>query len=504
MLCFTTHLCLLDAKKTKPEKKNVNKTKTLRLCVMLHSCQVRSRKRSRNEDEDQSSSPLSLKKPNYKSSTINWDSHLPIQKIDVTVLMKLMTAISQSVHSLCFDISKLISEYSLGWIQLCPHCVSGEILIMPSFIFDVDHNDKVDLELKCSESDCIYDSYIHLCDECPFIVGKALDDYFSIGWWLYSEPMSATKHIDEPMNASCRLCVDLHCKSEELCEQCTYLCSGCGNRYCRKGHLAYNCNGCGRNLCEYCSSWMLDYPQDRLYQEMNISKENNVKTLKSCINCFYKLDVISYYTNLNYMTNFKDRYHFYEHVESLKNLSSLNTDICVIIAQYSAGLSLPCQHDECGSYFQAMYLDFNYFITPVFQCDNNHVNYIHYCDICKYQYWISSIASYHTYYQNCDNSLVNHPISFSHHPSENWSSSAYDSRRPNICKSHMLDCLQIVKMCSDCRFQCVECDGIFCVSGHHEYKCDICSKRYCWNDWKTNVRKCLQCNKNACIDCRFP
>ena len=404
-----------------------------------------------------------------------------------------MTAISGTVNNLCLDISKLIAEYSLGWIKLCPDCVIGEVLIIPSFIMDVDYNKKVEMKLKCSDDHCTHNCYIHICDECPFIPGKVLSDYFSIGWWLYAEPMSQTKYIEQPMNASCRTCVKFDGKSEELCIQCTYLCSGCGNRYCNSRHLAYHCNDCDRNLCEHCFVWMMNYPRDEAYQaNIIISKRNHCikqQTLKSCINCFYKLDTIDYVSNNNITTNFKDNYQFYKDVEALKNVSILSDTIyiCVLIAEYSyCGVFTPCQTDGCESFINAMYSECNYFVTSSFNCDGeHHTNHIHFCDICKYKYWVNNIPSYYTYQysNNIPSNNYTYPVSLSLHPSANWTSSVYDSRRPNICNSHMLDSGRIVKVCSDCSWKCNECDEIFCVSGHF-------------------YRKCPQCNLKICFDCR--
>ena len=461
-------------------------------------------KRTRDQDSCPSPNTVLTKKPKYTSSSIHWNSNLSLNYVDRNVLIKLLKAITQSIDTLCLDIAKEIAEYSLGWIKLCPTCIKGEVLIIPSFISDVDHCDSYqdEIDLQCSDTKCTQNCYIHLCDECPLIPGKPLNDYFSIGWWLHSESMSDTKYIEQPMNSSCRICVDLYGVSKELCVECTYLCSGCGNKYCTSAHLDYHCIHCNRNLCQYCFSWMINHPKDASYQAINIIEEDSViinsKTLKSCINCFYKLDVI-HFANINHISNFKDRYQFYVHVQSLMTLPiSLGINTCSIIAQYSVGLLLLCQQDGCDAYFHAMYSDLNYFITPSFHCDaNDHENYVHYCDLCKCQYWVNTIPSYYTY-QNSDNRL---PISLvGDHPYQNWTSSVYDSRRPNICKSHM-EGKQIFKLCHDCSFKCNGCDGVFCVSGHMYFQCDTCSKKYCCQDWRFHMTKCLKCNKNICNDC---
>ena len=155
------------------------------------------------------------------SSSLNQEDELKLK-----YLINLLQECEMIKHMNMSNLSLVtIAEYSLGYIVSC-ECGFGEILILPSMetYFETfkcrDCKTGICATIKCN----------HCIDE---------ENSFSIEPYL--------KQYDEPYPLiSCSKCVD---DASIICSNCSFICKGCLDVFCKQYHLTEICPTCDAEYC---------------------------------------------------------------------------------------------------------------------------------------------------------------------------------------------------------------------------------------------------------------
>ena len=150
----------------------------------------------------------------------------------------------------------IIAEFSLGYIAFC-ECGFGEILILPSMqtYFQT---------FKCR--DC--ENGICATIKCNHCIDQ--ENLFSVDLKKYDKaypPISCSKCVDDdddeaPICSNCSFickgCLDFFCKQHHLKE----ICPTCDAQYCDKKEWEFSkCIGCNQQNCSFCKTVLCSYFQ---------------------------------------------------------------------------------------------------------------------------------------------------------------------------------------------------------------------------------------------------
>lgn len=456
-------------------------------------------KRKRKPDNNDLQTPsLAMKKGRYKFQRKFKSNFFQYDNIDQAIASDLFKTLKSCIKSDIVEneIIQLITEYSIGWIKLC-ECGNGEVLIIPSSF------ENPEIPLKFSHCKCKL--FIHFCDNCDKGKNNVIWIYMKMhfkfpwrthynSWWIYHKPISETHGTKEPRNNACIECFedDEHWYDRsELCLKCTFKCSGCGNTFCRQNHINYLCSDCNTYYCRLCKIWNDETIHTKFWW---LSMSN-----KACINCIFNLNsYCAYYSNL------KDRYRFYTKITALQKTqlvinNNIPTKIIHLIGQYANGFIIKCTaNNKCVGTISFLVEDITYFIEQQFQCQFGHINYIHHCDLCKFQFWFSSVSKIQYLSVHHQSHISNY---YSHYGDIHVNSKQQLMIQQSIC-SECIDSLStLTKLCENCSFQCYRCDRVLC-NKHFGTECILCGAIYCELD-DDEFKWCTLCGHYACPECQM-
>ena len=461
------------------------------------------RKRKQPDDFVLQRSSLLIKKARY-ATVMKFKSDLNDAKNPINQAIS-KNLFDQMLHytDITPDIIQNIVEYAVGWIKQCPECMIGEILILPSSFKDIE------IGIKCCY--CNAKLYIHLCDECHqqfhvlpnFIwfymkTENKFPYHLKNSWWIYHKPLSETYGKHEPHDNTCIECINQNPAFwydwNKLCVQCKFKCSACGNTFCKANHIGQQCSHCSTIFCVSCKYWH----DETIVQISNVL----VITQNTCINCICnnlinKFDAVTKYSNL------KDKL---MHCILFKSLQSTNIikkgkispRIVGLISEFANGCTTYCHHENCiNGTINVLFEQKSYFSRVAIECDFAHLNHIHHCDLCKFNYWYNSISP--SQYLS-----VHH----SSHIAKYYSNYdiAVNTKQKIIIEKHICSyCLtnnsRLIKLCDECSFKCDDCDSILC-NNHLASECILCNGKFCDLEY-SDFRQCRMCQQYACPDCQI-
>ena len=452
-------------------------------------------KRTRLEFDDQSASNCSIiKKTKYEC--IKWDSDSLLCPVDQQALKESMQLYVQNHPNICPNIGKIIAEFALGWIKICPFCEIQEILILPSDLLI----SASDLSIRQCEN-CQHRLYIYTCNHV-----KHSNNFPCPNWFLYWKEGNGLTidGLHFPYQNICKICCrdswttfGLNEEIIRLCSECSYKCCLCNNTFCNK-HRGYYCIGCDLSYCEMC----------QYYFESEIEQENDV--INSCINCFYNLEkYVSYYPNL------QDRLMFNNYFGSLfdddddddNDGYGLNliipSNVIYFIVAFINGNIINCCKQDCKQNIPVIPSSMNYFhhhspyIEHIVKCQLGHKNNLHVCDSCNKFSVINYVSN--IYYLILDLFVSYHPPKLAVIQTQNM----INMHLLGICDVCWSESGKVTKMCHDCHLNCYDCSVLIC-NVHFDLICESCGNIFCiehWNKWKGD--KCKLCGNIICSQCQI-
>ena len=174
-----------------------------------------------------------------------------------------------------------IAEFSLGYIILC-ECGIGEILILPSMEKYFEKFDCRDCENGC------------LTIKCNNCIDKE-------NYYCFDEKKKY--HLSYPP-VSCRKCDDDD--KQPICSNCSFICKGCLDWFCKQHHLKQICPTCNAEFCDKqecefsicigCNQKICSYCKFVLCSELKIWID--LREYDICRFCFC-IDVFKYYPEIS-------------------------------------------------------------------------------------------------------------------------------------------------------------------------------------------------------------
>lgn len=439
---------------------------------------MRSKKRNREQIRSTLPSSLPLTKRSRSQHLIKWKSDLNLNDNDKNNLKLIYKQIQDSTHLFCINICQNIAEYSLGILEKCPSCTSGEVLVIQSS-FDNDH-----IPL-CNQCNAI--SYVYKCSQSLCNIKKYFD---KSGWWISSQSVQEIQRFPIPTFNVCTTCQCLNVVSHKLddtldriicnklCQQCIFQCNLCNDIFCKQDHLAYSCNRCDYKYCNQC------------YYKSSLGVKHS-----KCINCCVYPLYFKKYPNL------QDRFIITESGLS-KFINSIifiiPSNILQFIDEYTNNSEtssiLNCHHPGCTS---TVYISNGILKhikkTSLLKCNKGHLNYYHRCAKCEDSF--------------LDNVSFIKYLGYSPFNNNQWFTdwtTAYDRNiiQGNFCITCYDEHHKMQILCNKCKASCTNCNITTC--NRHNIKCINCNNCYCysctWTD-QNIIKDCSLCYGEVCKDC---
>ena len=471
----------------------------------------------------------------YDPNIIHIEDKLWCQQM-VSLLSEVIIIIDNNIK-FPYDISSMIVQYACGLIEHCPviDCIEGEVLILPSDIMHAMNHSYFEPEINhyCNSDDCNIPCFVHPCNSCD-------------SWFLSLKKIQETRDIGHALSG-CIACEYINYTCQELCENCYYICDGCGNRFCNRAHKSFECVQCCKEYCNLCFDFMM-HGYRLIHQDLQEEHEEEI-----CISCYCDLSKVkksnvdgNQFHYLYEFDHYKDRFNFWFLIQIIKKCTliqnmNLDTNLIKLISYYSTGfhfideagkhfvmnsssddkmcdsISAKCElsllHNDiipysrqnsfgcmasiislCG-FDQLKILEFN----DIFTMQNLYSSgdcswYAYICDVCHYQIFATKFDmdwDYQDLLYLSSKKEVSLPVVCDH-----LCHICYieDKIKIKLCHSHL------------CSFKCASCQSRQC-NKHLVLKCYGCGMCFCQScvykhyNHESFVTNCNVCNKKICYFC---